>query len=75
MPYSLYKQLKLVHQNLDSYSIALLVREMIREYFGLREVFGDEVDEKLEKGLIQWNEYNVYKKENVNHEDHLIMFS
>ena len=75
MPYNLYKRLKLVHQNLDSYSIALMVREMIREYFGLREEFGDEVDEKLEKGLIQWNEYNAYSKENVNHKDHLILFS
>ena len=75
MPYRLYKRLKLVHQNLDSYSIALLVREMDRGYLGLREEFGDEVDETLENGLIRWKEYNVYNKDNVNHEDHLILFS
>ena len=71
LPYSLYKRLKLVQLNPDSYSIALLVREMIKEYFKLRRVYGDGVDVMLEKGLIQWNEDIAYNKENVNQEPYL----
>ena len=74
MPYSLYKHLKLVHHNLDTYSIAILVRAMIKCYFSLREEAGDDVDAKLEKEVLQWNQDNAYNKHNVNHEHHLTLF-
>ena len=48
MPDYLYRQLKLIHQDLNCYSIAGLVREFLRVFLELVERYGDNYQEELE---------------------------
>ncbi|HOJ65226.1 MAG TPA: hypothetical protein PLE45_12490 [Spirochaetota bacterium] len=50
IPKKLYNQLKLIHSNLNTFSMAVLVREILEEYFLGIETFGEEeFENKIEK--------------------------
>jgi hypothetical protein len=53
-PVSLYRQLKLMHQDLNFYSIAQLIREFLDYFLGLVKVYGDDVFQKLQRVFKKW---------------------
>ncbi|MBN2440620.1 MAG: hypothetical protein JXJ04_04725 [Spirochaetales bacterium] len=54
MPDELYRELKLLHQDLNFYSIAQLLRGLVTFFFGLVEIYKDEVFQELEKTFARW---------------------
>jgi hypothetical protein len=56
IPQSLYRELKMLHQNLNVYSIAQLLRGFIRLFFEYVEVYKDEVIQELEKLCACWSD-------------------
>jgi hypothetical protein len=54
MSWELYRELKVLHQDLNVYSIAQLLREFIGVFFGFVDVYGDNVFHELEKLRTQW---------------------
>ena len=55
-PCKVYRQLKLMHQDLNVYSIAQLLREFLRIFLGLVEEYGNNVFQELIKLFKQWKE-------------------
>ncbi len=50
LPKKLYNQLKLIHSHLNTFSMAVLVREILEEYFLGVETFGEEhFEDKIER--------------------------
>ncbi len=50
LPKKLYNQLKLIHSHLNTFSMAVLVREILEEYFMGIETFGEkEFENKIER--------------------------
>ncbi|HOJ63192.1 MAG TPA: hypothetical protein PLE45_02115 [Spirochaetota bacterium] len=50
LPKKLYNQLKLIHSHLNTFSMAVLVREILNEYFFGVETFGEkEFENKIER--------------------------
>ncbi|MBN2441634.1 MAG: hypothetical protein JXJ04_09810 [Spirochaetales bacterium] len=56
VPDDMYRELKVLHQDLNFYSIAQLVREIISFFFGLVILYKNEVLEELEKIFTKWRE-------------------
>jgi len=54
VPDELYRELKLLHQHLNFYSIAQLVRALVNFFLGLVEVYKNEVLQELEKIFARW---------------------
>jgi hypothetical protein len=54
IPGELYRELKLLHQDLNFYSIAQLVRSFLRFFIGVAGVYGDGIFEELEKLFSRW---------------------
>ena len=54
VPDELYRELKLLHQDLNFYSIAQLVRGLVNFFLGLVEVYKNEVFLELEKSFARW---------------------
>ena len=54
-PAEMYRQLKLMHQDLNVYSIAQIVRRVLWFYLGLVCVYGDDVKKILQLLYTQWN--------------------
>jgi hypothetical protein len=54
IPGSLYRQMKLLHQDLNFYSIAQLVRGLLEFYLTLVEEYGDDIFNQLKKVFMQW---------------------
>ncbi|MBN2440726.1 MAG: hypothetical protein JXJ04_05255 [Spirochaetales bacterium] len=54
VPVELYRELKLLHQDLNVYSIAQLVRELLRFFLDLVEVYKNDVFKELEKIFTRW---------------------
>ena len=59
-PEKLYRQLKLIHQDLNVYSIAQLIRGFLRFFLALAKEYGNNVLQELKKLFKQW------KKEDSN---------
>ena len=55
LPEGLYRELKLLHQNLNVFSIAQIVREFLGIFLGLYEKYGNHVFKELEKMYRQWD--------------------
>jgi hypothetical protein len=58
MPHYLYRQLKLLHQDLNYYSIAQLVRNFLRFFLDLVKEFGENYHEELLNILNKWEKEN-----------------
>ena len=58
IPEALYKQLKLMHNDLNMYSIAQLVRYFLRYFLDKAEKYGDKVLEELSKIFAEWEKSN-----------------
>ena len=56
LPGIIYSQLKLMHQDLNFYSIAQLIREFLEFFLGMFEVYGDDVFQKLGRVFKKWSE-------------------
>ena len=56
LPTDLYRELKLIHQDLNFFSIAQICREFLEIFIGLVEVYGDNVLQELESMYKQWEE-------------------
>lgn len=56
LPGEVYRELKLMHQDLNYYSIAQLVREFLRLFLYLVKRFGDNVFLGLQNIYKQWHE-------------------
>ncbi|MBN2443387.1 MAG: hypothetical protein JXJ04_18645 [Spirochaetales bacterium] len=54
MPGELYRELKLLHQDLNFYSIAQLIREFLRFFLGLVDMYKNDVFKELEKIFTRW---------------------
>ena len=55
-PEVIYRRLKLMHQDLNVYSIAQLVRGFLEFFLELERVYGDDVLQELERVYKKWNE-------------------
>ena len=55
-PAKVYRQLKLMHQDLNAYSIAQLLREFLRFFLGLVKEYGNNVVQELKKLFKKWKE-------------------
>ena len=55
-PGEVYRQLKLIHQDLNVYSIAQLIRGFLRFFLGLVNEFGNNVFQELKRLFKQWHE-------------------
>ena len=55
-PGDVYREVKLMHADLNCFSIAQLVRSFLDFYLDLVKEYGDNVVQKLEGLLNQWNE-------------------
>ena len=53
-PVSLYRRLKLMHADLNCYSIAQLVRGFLAFYLALEKKYGDNIFDELRKLFKQW---------------------
>ncbi|MBN2441248.1 MAG: hypothetical protein JXJ04_07870 [Spirochaetales bacterium] len=53
-PGDVYRKLKLLHQDLNFYSIAQLVRELVEFFLGLVDVYGRDVFRVLERNFAEW---------------------
>ena len=58
MPHYLYRQLKLLHQDLNFFSIAQIVRGFLRFFLDVVEEFGDDYQKELSNLLSQWENEN-----------------
>jgi hypothetical protein len=56
LPASLYRRLKLMHQDLNCYSIAQLVRGFLEFFLDLVKVHGDDVLQALQRVFKKWKE-------------------
>ncbi|MBN2441425.1 MAG: hypothetical protein JXJ04_08760, partial [Spirochaetales bacterium] len=54
VPDELYRELKLLHQDLNFYSIAQLVRELLDFFLGLVDVYKNKVFIELKKIFARW---------------------
>jgi hypothetical protein len=54
IPGELYRELKLLHQDLNTYSIAQLVRCFLRFFIGLVDIFKERVLRELNKLFTRW---------------------
>ena len=62
IPKKLYNQLKIIHSNLNTFSMAVLVREILEEYFIGIETFGEEeFENKIERLKKKLDELKVKK--------------
>jgi hypothetical protein len=55
LPEDVYRELKLLHQDLNVFSIAQIVREFLEIFLGLFERYGNHVFKELEKMYKQWD--------------------
>jgi hypothetical protein len=53
-----YRELKLIHHDLNFYSIAQIVRMMLELFFGLLDEYGDDIFKELEKLFKEWEEFS-----------------
>ena len=60
MPEEVYRQVKLLHADLNYYSIAQMVRDFLRFFLDLVKEYGDKIFDELQKLFKNW------KKENRN---------
>ena len=56
LPRDLYRRLKLIHQDLDFYSIAQLIRFMLRLFLDMVKKYGTDFKEKLARCLKSWQQ-------------------
>ena len=56
LPGTMYRRLKLMHQDLNFYSIAQIVRGFLEVFLGLVEEYGDDVYKELEGVFKKWEE-------------------
>ncbi|MBN2443739.1 MAG: hypothetical protein JXJ04_20425 [Spirochaetales bacterium] len=54
MPDKMYRELKLLHQDLNFYSIAMVVRLLVNFFLGLVEIYKNRVIQELKKLFAQW---------------------
>ena len=54
IPESLYRQMKLLHQDLNFYSIAQLARGLLEFFLSLVEEYGDDIIKELKKVFRHW---------------------
>ena len=62
LPAALYRKLKLMHNNLNFYSIAQLLREVLGVYVGLDRVHKEGVDDHIKELAAGWEKENSVKK-------------
>ena len=54
----LYRELKLMHADLNYFSIAQMVREFLRYFLGLVKEYGDKIFDELQKLFKPWKKEN-----------------
>ncbi|MBN2533614.1 MAG: hypothetical protein JXB88_12015 [Spirochaetales bacterium] len=54
LPRKLYRELKLIHQDLNSFSIAQIVRGLLDVFLGLLDEYGENVLQELENMFERW---------------------
>ena len=54
LPIRLYRELKLMHADLNYYSIAQMVRDFLRFFLGLVKEYGDKIFDELQKLFRGW---------------------
>jgi hypothetical protein len=64
MPHYLYRQLKLLHQDLNYYSMAQLVRDFLRFFIDVVNEYGENYQEELINILKSWEKENRKKQFN-----------
>ena len=58
LPEEVYRELKLMHQDLNSYSIAQLLRGFLRVFLDLVKEHGDKIFDELKRLFRQWKNEN-----------------
>jgi hypothetical protein len=66
LPISLYRRLKLMHQDLNAYSIAQLIREFLGFFLRVIDVFGDETINILKKIFYKWKRMKEVSRPTTN---------
>jgi hypothetical protein len=56
LPVNLYRELKLIHQDLNFFSIAQILRGFLEVFLDLVEEYGDNIFKELESMYKQWEE-------------------
>ena len=75
LPKSGYRRLKMLHHDLDFFSIAQLVRFLIAVYLELFRQYGDDIEIELNKLFSQWEqEERQLKRESRNKIRQLLLF-
>ena len=59
LPEDLYRELKLLHKDLNVFSIAQIVREFLDVFLGLVEKYGNDVFNEIEEMYRQWGKEAV----------------
>ena len=62
LPYFLYRKLKLMHHDLNFYSIAQLLRWILKFFLDLLKQYGEKVIKKLKKLQKQWQEKRIARR-------------
>jgi hypothetical protein len=62
MPHYLYRQLKLLHQDLNYYSMAQIVRKFLRFFLDLVKEFGEDYQKVLSNLMKIWEKENSKKQ-------------
>jgi hypothetical protein len=62
LPDKFYRELKLMHQDLNYYSMAQLLRLVLRVFLGFAEVYGEDVESKLMAFYLQWKAKRASRK-------------
>ena len=62
LPEKLYREFKLMHQDLNYYSMAQLLRLVLRVFLGLVAEFGDAVESKLLELYREWKKKRDFRK-------------
>jgi hypothetical protein len=62
LPQGMYMQLKMMHHNLNFYSIAQLVRGFLGFYIDLVKKYGDKLEEKFKELIAEWEKENDSKR-------------
>jgi hypothetical protein len=74
MPERLYRELKCLHNDLNYYSMAQLLRRVLRGFLGMVEKYGDEVEAKMLEFYRRWKRKRASRKHEWKPVEELLFF-
>ena len=74
MPDFMYRRLKALHDVLNYYSVAQLLRDLLRLHLDLVDTYGDKYGEELMKFVNEWIEFHVHCRFLVKYIQQLLIF-